>query len=234
MKTTRASKAPQLSVLIPCYNEEENAAPCIAAVPAMPWTTEIICIDDGSKDNTASVVREVMKKDKRVKLVSYMPNGGKGFALMQGIAAARGEVVIVLDADMATPPSEIPAIVGPIFEGKADFVNGSRMIYPMEKGAMSGLHKLGNRGFAVVVSLMIGKRLTDTLCGYKAWRRGMMTDFKERSWPDFEYILKARKARLRIMEVPTHYKARVAGESKMKTWSHGWKMLKMLIRSSGY
>ena len=221
-------KQDSLSVIIPCLNEEEIISDCIKAIPKMPWTTEIIVVDDGSTDKTVEVVKELNRKD--VRIVSYKPNRGKGYAFRQGMKAAKGDVVVIQDADMN--PKELPEIVKPIFEDKADFVNGTRLVYEMEKGAMKPLHVPGNKAFALIVSMFIGQKLTDALCGYKAFKRKVLSgQLKDDSWPDFELLLKAKRNHMRIVEVPIHYNARKGGESKMKTFSHGWSMLSKLIKA---
>lgn len=225
-------KCKSLSVIIPCYNEEANIAECIRRVPKMPWATEIIAVNDGGKDGTADAVKKVMNSIPNVKLVSYDQNRGKGHAFRKGLEKSSGDVVIILDADMTSPPESIPDIVKPIFEGKADFVNGSRFVYPMEKGSMRWLHIPGNKMFALLASLIIRQRISDSLCGFKAFRREMLLGkLKEDSWPDFELLTKARKNKMRILEIPTHYKARTSGVSKMKTFKHGYQMFKMLWKS---
>ena len=219
-----------LSILVPCYNEEDNIEECLRRVPKMPWNTEIIVIDDGSNDNTAKVALKT--KVKNVKVISYKPNHGKGYAIRTGINAARGTFAIILDADMATQPEEIPIVVKPLFDGTADFVNATRFVYPMEKGSMKTLHKPGNKVFALLVSLIIKQYLTDSLCGFKAFRvKPFRGKLKEKGWPDFELLIKAKRMNMRILEVPIHYRWRVAGVSKMKTFKHGYSMLKMLAKS---
>lgn len=221
-----------LGVIIPCYNEEGNITKCIKRIPKMPWDTEIIIVNDGSKDRTADIVRGITKKRDDVKLVSYEKNIGKGYALRKGLENSAADVVIILDADMTSPPEDIPNVVKPIFEGKSDFVNGSRLVYPMEKEAMKWLHIPGNKLFALLVSLIIKYRITDSLCGFKAFKRKMLLNkLKEDSWPDFELLIKAKRNNLKISEVPIHYKARKAGISKMKTFKHGYQMFMMLLES---
>ena len=219
-----------VSVIIPCYNEEGNVEECVKRVPEFPWSYEILVVDDGSKDRTSEIAKGIKRKNLRV--IRYEKNRGKGYAVRTGIEKAEGEIVIIQDADMATPPEEIAQMVEPIIEGKADFVNATRLVYPMERGAMRGVHVLGNKIFALMVSAMIRKRLTDTLCGFKAFRKKDLDGkLREDSWPDFELIIKAKKSGMRITEVPIHYMARRAGKSKMKTFQHAYKMTKILFKS---
>jgi glycosyltransferase involved in cell wall biosynthesis len=220
-----------LSILIPCYNEEDNIRECIKRIPSMRWKTEVLVIDDGSSDKTTQFAKGVGYRG-RLKTIHYKPNRGKGHAVRKGLEAARGDVAIILDADMSSPPEEIPLIVKPIFEGKADFVNGTRLVYPMDKGAMKLIHIPGNRIFALLVSMIVGKYLTDSLCGFKAFKvKPFARKLKEDSWPDFELLIKAKRMGMKIVEVPIHYKVRVGGVSKMKTIRHGYNMLNMLLRS---
>lgn len=223
-----------LSIIIPCYNEEDNIEECLRRIPKMPWKTEVIVVDDGSKDNTSKMARKVKAKYRmnNARIISYKQNHGKGYALRTGIQAAKGTFGIILDADMATQPEEIPSVVKPLFDGKTDFVNTTRFIYPMEEGSMRPLHKPGNKVFAFLVSTIIGQRLNDTLCGFKAFRiKPFKNKLRENEWPDFELLIKAKRMNMRILEVPINYKGRVAGVSKMKTFKHGYSMLKMLVRS---
>ncbi|MBI3027390.1 glycosyltransferase family 2 protein [Candidatus Woesearchaeota archaeon] len=223
-------KKVELSILVPCYNEADNIEECIRRIPKMPWTTEIVVIDDGSNDGTAEVARKT--KTKNVRVISYKPNHGKGYAIRTGINTAKGTFAIILDADMATQPEEIPIVVKPLFDGSADFANATRFIYPMEEGSMRPLHKPGNKAFAFLVSLIIKQHLTDSLCGFKAFKvKPFRGKLKENGWPDFELLIKAKRMSMKIVEVPINYRGRIAGVSKMKTFKHGYSMLKMLVRS---
>lgn len=224
----------ELSIIIPCLNEEDNIGGCIKKIPRMPYETEVIVVDDGSEDMTTEIARKTRNDNViKIKVISYKRNRGKGYAFRKGLENAEGKVAIILDADMTSPPEEIPLVIRPIFEGKADFVNGSRLVYPMEKGAMKWLHIPGNRIFALIVSFIIGKYLTDTLCGFKAFRIDLLPieKLKENSWMDFELLIKAKRDNMRIIEVPIHYKARKSGASKMRTFKHGYNMLIMLLRA---
>ncbi len=223
-----AEKQVQLTVLIPCYNEEESIKDCVMAVPDMPWSTEILVVDGGSKDNTFKVAKSINKKGVRV--IRYYPSRTKGYACAFGLKHARGKVTVIQDVDMN--PADIPQIVRPIFEGWADFVNGTRFILPMEPGAMSRLNRLGNKWvFSTLVSLVIRQRLTDSLCGYKAFHTSLLRNkLKEDNWPDFEMLIRAKRAGARIVEMPIRYVARKGGTPKMKPFRDGFSMLKMLVK----
>jgi glycosyltransferase involved in cell wall biosynthesis len=220
----------KISIVIPCYNEEGNIGECVRQIPEMDREIEIVVVDDGSTDRTAEFARANNRLC--LKVVRYEKNLGKGFALRRGIQSASGDVIVILDADYTSPPSEIPAIVKPIFDGQADFVTGTRFVYPMEKNAMKKIHMLSNSISAFIVSLYIGQRLTDTLCGMKAFRKDMLAGkLKENRWPDFELLIKAKRNKMRVVEIPVNYKARRSGVSKMDTSRGFYRMPVLLIKS---
>jgi len=207
----------RISIIIPCYNEEKNIKECIKQIPAMDWETEIIVVDDGSTDKTKDVIQSI--NDPRIRITGYARNHGKGYAIREGIRISTGSIIAIIDADYTSSPKIIPEAVNLIIEEKADFVNGTRFIHPMEKGAMNTFHKLTNKITAFIISLAIGQHLTDTLCGLKVFRKNMLTEeIKNSSWPDFNLILGARKNNLKIAELPVYYKARKYGISKMNSW----------------
>jgi glycosyltransferase involved in cell wall biosynthesis len=219
----------KLSIIIPCFNEEDNIAECLRKVPHLDVDYEIIVVDDGSADQTAQRAREAGRP--HVKVVRYETNRGKGHALRRGLREASGEWAVICDADYTCPPEDIPGFVAPLLDGRAEFVNGTRFIHPMEQGAMKKLHQWSNRLTAGILSLWIGQRLTDTLCGFKAFRRSQMLDLlQEDSWPDFELLLIAGRKRAKIVEVPVVYKARQKGVSKMVTFRAAFYMPLLLIK----
>ncbi len=215
------------SVVIPCLNEEGNIAACIQRVPSFVGGTEIIVVDDGSIDGTAAAVKALAKKDKRVKLVSLPSNRGKGAATKAGFGAATGDILMILDADMSVPPEDLQKFYDVLAEDRAGFVNGTRLVYPVEEQAMRSMHILGNKVFSVIFSWLLGQSISDTLCGTKAFFRRDLGKFtlKERAWPDFDLLFGASKAGLRIVEMPVRYKPRVSGEAKMRTFKHGFMLL---------
>jgi len=219
-RTQRAPRKMSCTVVIPAHNEEGNIAECIGRIPNMGISTEIIVVDDGSKDKTAHEVRRAAQSDCRVKLISYQPNRGKNNAVQTGFRASIGEVVMILDADMTVMPEDLPKFMAPMEEGRADFVNGTRLIYPRANRSMKFANFLGNKMFCFLISWIISQRVSDTLCGTKVLFK---KDFLKipmggEKWGDFDLIFGAAKLGLRIWEIPVHYKERTAGESKMNAF----------------
>ncbi len=216
------------SVIVPCYNEEGNIRECIERIPQMGIRTEIVVVDDGSRDKTFEIVREMAKTNPNITLLRHSPNRGKGQAVKAGFEAAKGDVLMILDADMTVAPEELEKFFVTLQEGHAEFVNGTRMIYPMQNNAMRSLNYVGNKSFGIILSLIIGQRNTDVLCGTKAFfaRDYKSFNMKGHSWGDFELLFAAARLRLKMVEMPIHYLERVAGESKMKPFRHGWELLK--------
>jgi SAM-dependent methyltransferase len=228
-----------VSVVVPCHNEEGNVAECARRVPDMGAGTEIIFVDDGSKDGTRDAVMAAMEDDDRVRLIAYDTNHGKANAVRAGFDAARNDVLMILDADMTVPPEDLPKFLAPLQEGMAEFVNGTRLVYPMEGQAMPAANFLGNKAFCFLVTWVCRQRVSDTLCGTKALfrrdYRAMPLSGRDR-WGDFDLLFGAAREKLRIREIPVHYRERVAGESKMNVRSdsvlflraclQGWRMLR--------
>ena len=220
------------SVVIPCYNEEGNIESAVRRIPKMGKMTEIIVVNDGSSDQTAEKVRSLQKDFPNLKLVDYQPNHGKGYAVRQGFDAATQDVIMILDADMSVPPEELPRFFDPINKGLCQFVNGTRLVYPMQDQAMRMLNHLGNKFFGLLMTFITQQSLTDTLCGTKAL---LKSDYKRikwglDKWGDFDLLFGAAKLGLKILEVPIHYMSRKSGESKMKTFRHGMHLLKACAR----
>ncbi|MBC7872055.1 MAG: glycosyltransferase [Chitinophagaceae bacterium] len=217
------------SVVIPCHNEEGNIEECVSRVPNMGARTEIVVVDDGSKDTTRQCVQAVMKHDPRVRLIAFDKNQGKAGAVRAGFEAATGDVVMILDADMTVMPEDLPKFLQPIQEGHADFINGTRLIYPMQKEAMRIANFIGNKAFCFLISAIIRQRVSDTLCGTKALLRQdylrMPLAMRDR-WGDFDLLFGAARTKLRIRETPIRYQERRAGKSKMRVLKDGWYFLR--------
>lgn len=227
----RAARALSCTVVVPCRNELDNIEPLVRRLPAIGTHTELIFVDGASTDGTPDRIEAVMatNPDRDIKLLHQRAGGGKAAAVYQGFDAASGDVIIILDADMTVAPEDLHRFYLPLAEGLSDFANGTRFVYPMERGAMPPLNNLGNRAFGTLFSWVLGTRITDTLCGTKAI---LKRDWPQISaarplfgghdpWGDFDLLLGAAYAHLRIIEVPVVYGARVAGESKMQPMRHG-------------
>ncbi len=217
-----------VSVVVPCYNEAGNIEECVRRVPRMGSRTEVIVVDDGSKDGTAALVKPELNPAVDVRCLAYQPNRGKLHAVRTGIAAAGGDIVMILDADMTVPPEDLPYFYEPLRIGQADFINGTRLIYPLATGSMRFKNFLGNKMFGVLVSWLTDIHLSDTLCGTKAFFKEDYQHFLMGydPWGDFDLLFGAAQHSCKILEVPIHYQERRAGQSKMKALRHTWALLR--------
>ncbi len=213
-----------VSVIVPCHNEQGNIEECTRRVPDLGSETEIVFVDDGSTDRTREAVLATMEGDSRVRLIAYDTNHGKANAVRAGFEAARHDILIILDADMTVAPEDLPKFLRPLQDGTADFVNGTRLIYPMEGEAMPRANFVGNKLFCLLVSWVLRQRVSDTLCGTKALLRRdyeqMPLSGRDR-WGDFDLLFGAARLKLRILEIPIHYGERRAGASKMRVLKDG-------------
>jgi Glycosyl transferase family 2/Methyltransferase domain len=226
------------TVVIPCRNEVGNIEAAVERIPMLGRHTEIIFVDGNSTDGTVEKIHEVIERVGGEKDVKFIPQGtgkGKGDAVRKGFAAATGDVLIILDADLTVSPEDLPKFFDPLASGKAEFVNGSRLVYPMEKQAMRFLNLLGNKFFSMVFTSILGQRIRDTLCGTKALlkenyekiaaNRSFFGDFDP--FGDFDLLFGAAKLNLKIVEVPVRYYGRTYGHTKISRFRHGLLLLKM-------
>ena len=226
------------SIVIPCRNERGNIENAILRMPKFGASQEILFVEGNSSDGTFAEcerVRDAYRESWDIKVLKQ-DGKGKGDAVRKGFAAASGDVLMILDADLTMPPEALPKYQAVIEAGKADFVNGTRLIYPMETEAMRPLNFIANRIFAYLFSYLINTRLTDTLCGTKVLlRRDYEVLARERTYfgnfdpfGDFDLIFGAAKQNLKIIETPIHYKARTFGETQISRFRDGWLLLKMV------
>ncbi len=226
------------SILIPCRNERGNIEDAIRRMPRFGSAQEILFVEGNSSDGTFEECERVRDayKDSWDITVLKQDGKGKGDAVRKGFAAAKHDVLMILDADLTMPPEALPKYHAVIESGKADFVNGTRLVYPMEDEAMRPLNFIANRFFAYLFSYLVNTRLTDTLCGTKvlmrkdyevlARERGYFGNFDP--FGDFDLIFGAAKQNLKIIETPIHYKARTFGETQISRFRDGWLLLKMV------
>jgi SAM-dependent methyltransferase len=225
------------TVLIPCRNERGNIESAIRRMPRFGSAQEIIFVEGNSSDGTFEECERVSEayKDWDIKVLKQ-DGKGKGDAVRKGFAAATGDVLMILDADLTMPPESLPKYHAVIETGKADFVNGTRLVYPMEDEAMRPLNFIANRFFAYLFSYLVNTRMTDTLCGTKVLlRKDYEVLAREREYfgnfdpfGDFDLIFGAAKQNLKIIETPIHYKARTFGETQISRFRDGWLLLKMV------
>jgi ubiquinone/menaquinone biosynthesis C-methylase UbiE len=227
-----------VSIVVPCRNEKGNIENAILRMPRFGAAQEILFVEGNSSDGTfqeCERVRDTYKDSWDIKVLKQ-DGKGKGDAVRKGFAAAIGDVLMILDADLTMPPEALPKYHAVIETGKADFVNGTRLIYPMEHEAMRPLNFIANRCFAYLFSYLVNIRLTDTLCGTKVLLRKDYEELaRERAYfgnfdpfGDFDLIFGAAKQNLKIVETPIHYKARTFGETQISRFRDGWLLLKMV------
>lgn len=226
-----------VSVVIPCKNEKGNVEDAVRRIPQLGSRTEIIFCDDQSTDGTADEVLRVqaLYPEKNIRL-ERGPGVCKSRNVWTGFNAATGDILMILDADLTTIPEELPYFIDVIASGQAEFVNGSRLVYPVPKGAMNGANMLGNKFFSVAFTYLLGQRVKDTLCGTKVlWRsdweriKPMLGSWgTEDRWGDYELLFGAAKLNLKILDLPVHYQERIHGSTKMtKVFRNGLVMLRM-------
>ncbi len=226
------------SIIIPCRNERGNIEPAIRRLPWFGSRQEIIFVDGHSTDGTPEEIRRVIREypDRDIRFL-VQDGKGKGDAVRKGFAHATGDILMILDADLTMPPEDLPKFYDAIASGKGEFINGCRLVYPMEKEAMRVLNLLGNKFFSMAFSWLLNQRIKDTLCGTKvlfrndyiriAQNRHYFGDFDP--FGDFDLLFGAAKLNLKILEVPIRYQERSYGTTNIRRFAHGWLLLKMTV-----
>jgi ubiquinone/menaquinone biosynthesis C-methylase UbiE len=227
---------PTVSVVCPCRNEEGNIEQLVNRLPFMGAHTELIFVEGHSKDNTLAECRRVAATatNKDIK-VFVQPGRGKGDAVRLGFAKARGDILMILDADLSVDPEDLTQFYDALVAGKGEFINGSRLVYTKDPQAMRFLNLLGNKFFAFLLSNLLGQPIKDSLCGTKVLRssdynriaknRKYFGDFDP--FGDFDLLFGAAKQNLKIVEVPIRYRQRTYGTTNISRFSHGWLLLRM-------
>ncbi len=233
------------SVIIPCHNEVDNIEDCVEKLPCIGSHTELIFVDDNSYDGTVERIEEMIEKyegEKDIKLIRQIPHLGKGSAVRKGFDAASGDILFIYDADLTVPPEDLPKFYQPIAEGKAEFINGSRMVYPMENRAMRKLNFLANKAFSKIFTWLLEQKITDTLCGtkvlfkkdYEKIRAGRNYFGNFDPTGDFELLLGAARLNLKIVEIPVIYRARVHGDFKISRKRFKYGCLFLIMCFNGF
>lgn len=230
--------APSVTVVVPARNEAGNIEALFARTPEMGGGTELVFVEGHSSDDTCSAIERAIAAhpQRRARLLKQRGNG-KGDAVRLGFADARGDVLMILDADLTVPPEDLPRFYEAIVSGRGEFVNGVRLVYPMEDRAMRFLNLVANKLFGLAFSWLLGQTVKDTLCGTKVlWRRDYERIAANRSqfgefdpFGDFDLLFGAAKQNLRIVDLPIRYRERTYGATNIQRFRHGLLLLRMVL-----
>jgi hypothetical protein len=225
-----------VSVIVPARNEAGNIPKIIPSIPKFGKWQEIIFVEGHSTDATWEKV--MTEKSKRRNVVILKQKGkGKADAVWQGFAKAKGDVLIIYDADRTVDANDLPKFYNALASHSNAFINGGRMIYPMENQAMQTLNKIGNKIFGSLFTWILGQRFKDTLCGTKAlfrkdylyMKKHNKKYFKMDPFGDFALIFGAIKNNLKVIEIPVRYKEREYGSTNISRFRHGLILLRMTL-----
>lgn len=226
-----------VSVIVPARNEKGNIESIVKRIPEMGKGTEIIFVEGNSTDDTLSEIKRVCEEYSGIRNLKFAVQDGKGKAdaVRKGFEIANEKILMILDADMTVPPEDLGKFFNTISSGKGEFLNGSRLVYPLEKDAMRTLNIIGNKFFSLMFTWILNQRIKDTLCGTKViskknyeklkGTKKFLGDFDP--FGDFDLIFGAAKINLKFAEIPIRYKARVYGETNISRFRHGWMLIKM-------
>lgn len=235
-----SDKEYSVSVIIPARNEMGNIEQAVIRTPIIGKWMEFIFIEGHSKDDTAQEIKRIIKKyhgKRLIKLINQGRGMGKADAVRRGFDKAKGDILMILDCDLTVRPEELPKFYQAIKIGKGEMIQGSRLVYPMEKQAMRLLNIFGNKIFGLVFSWLLDQQIKDTLCGTKVLFREHYLQIREnRSYfgdfdpfGDYDLIFGASKLNLKIVEIPIRYQDRTYGETNISRFKHGWLLLKMTL-----
>jgi glycosyltransferase involved in cell wall biosynthesis len=237
-ETISAALAPVVSVIVPARNEAGNIAEIFRRVPEMGAGTELIFVEGNSTDDTNRTIEiAVASHSERNSKLLKQSGIGKGDAVRTGFSAASGEVLMILDADLTVPPEDLPRFYEALRSGRGEFINGVRLVYPMEQRAMRLFNLIANKCFSIAFSWLLGQQIKDTLCGTKVLRR---TDYERIAsnrhyfgdfdpFGDFDLLFGAAKLNLKIVDVPIRYAERTYGQTNIARWKHGLVLLRMVV-----
>jgi hypothetical protein len=227
-----------VSVIIPARNESGNINAIVERLPAFGQSQELIFIEGHSSDDTWEVIQQLPERfpDRNI-VITQQDGKGKGDAVRKAFSMATKDVLMILDSDLSVPPEDLPRFFNALVAGKGEFINGSRLVYPMEKNAMRSLNFLGNKFFSVVFTWLLEQPIKDTLCGTKVLLKGDYEKIaKNRSFfgdfdpfGDFDLIFGAYKLNLKIIDLPVRYRERTYGSTNISRFSHGFLLLRMVF-----
>ncbi|MBK6479935.1 MAG: glycosyltransferase [Saprospiraceae bacterium] len=231
------------SIVIPARNESGNIENAILRIPTFGKHIEIVFIEGNSTDDTWHTIHQVQSKYKDTHDIKILQQTGKGKgdAVRKAFEHCTGDILMILDADLTMPPEDLPKFYHAIASGKGDFINGCRLIYPMESQAMRTLNTLGNHFFSKAFSWLLEQPIKDTLCGTKVlFRKDYEQLILNRSFfgnfdpfGDFDLLFGAYKLNLKIIDLPIRYKDRTYGDTNISRFSHGFLLLRMVMFAAG-
>jgi glycosyltransferase involved in cell wall biosynthesis len=241
-KPNQADKPASVSVIVPARNEAGNIADIMKRVPEMGSGTEIIFIEGHSQDDTLNEIKRQQEIFSKRNTALFQQTGkGKGDAVRLGFEKAAGQILMILDADLTVPPEDLPRFYHALVSGKGEFINGVRLVYPMQDEAMRFLNLVGNKFFSSAFTWLLNQPIKDTLCGTKvlfkkdyqkiADNRDYFGDFDP--FGDFDLLFGATKLNLKVVDLPIRYRRRMYGETNISRFRHGALLLRMVTFSAG-
>jgi ubiquinone/menaquinone biosynthesis C-methylase UbiE len=227
-----------VSILVPARNEKGNIEDAILRTPVFGSSQEFIFVEGHSSDNTFDQILKIKEKYSDKNIIAVQQTGkGKGNAVREGFNLASCDILMILDADLTMPPEDLVKYYNALANNRGEFINGCRLIYPMEKEAMRFLNLIANKFFGTFFSYLIGQKIKDTLCGTKVLfkedyiridqNRSYFGDFDP--FGDFDLLFGASKLNLKIVDLPIRYKDRQYGSTQIQRFAHGWLLLKMSL-----
>ena len=238
MEKKESSPPPSVSIIVPARNESGNIPGMLDRIPTMGKAPEIIFVEGNSKDDTIDAIKKEIQRHPLVDCSLHFQEGkGKWDAVRLGFDLAKNDILMIFDADLTVVPEDLPKFYDALVTGKGDFINGVRLVYPMEKQAMAFFNLVGNKFFSLGFSWVMGQPIKDTLCGTKVmWRKEYERLAANRSYfgdfdpfGDFDLLFGAAKLNLKIIDLPIRYGERTYGETNIERWKHGWMLLQMLF-----